>query len=438
MNVIKRDGTIQKFDFNKIKFVIQKAFDSVCNTPPKFLINELEEYFNNLQIDEIDVESIQDIIQNKLIEGNYFDVVESFIVYRTKHAEIREQKSQLIKDIQSKLKGNNIENQNANLDEESFGGRINEAARIVVKNDALKYRMSKKSRKNHEDNYIYIHDLDSYSVGEHNCLSMPIDNLLKNGFSTRQTDVRPAGGVNTALQLVAVLFQLQSLQQFGGVAATHIDWTMVPYIRKTFYKHFMEGLKYIEDIMLPKQDHPEEISIEDKYYMTFPRVFKYAYDMTANDIKQGAEGIFHNLNTLQSRSGNQLPFSSINFGTCTLPEGRIMTRALLTTLIDGLGVHGVTSIFPCCIFQYKKGINDKPGTPNYDLYRLALQATSKRLYPNYANCDWSNQQSWVKSDRELKENIINSLDDEEYNKLINILETNPKLAEFLDLEIVEE
>ena len=298
--------------------------------------------------------------------------------------------------------------------------------------------MSKKSRKNHEDNYIYIHDLDSYSVGEHNCLSMPIDNLLKNGFNTRQTDVRPAGGVNTALQLVAVLFQLQSLQQFGGVAATHIDWTMVPYIRKTFYKHFMEGLKYIEDIMLPKQDHPEEISIEDKYYMTFPRVFKYAYDMTANDIKQGAEGIFHNLNTLQSRSGNQLPFSSINFGTCTLPEGRIMTRALLTTLIDGLGAHGVTSIFPCCIFQYKKGINDKPGTPNYDLYRLALQATSKRLYPNYANCDWSNQQSWVKSDRELKENIINSLDDEEYNKLINILETNPKLAEFLDLEIVEE
>lgn len=137
-------------------------------------------------------------------------------------------------------------------------------------------------------------------------------------------------------------------------------------------------------------------------------------------------------------AGNQLPFSSINFGTCTLPEGRMITEALLKTLIAGLGTHGVTSIFPCCIFQYKKGINDKPGTPNYDLYRLALQSTAKRLYPNYANCDWTSQQKWVEIDREFKEKYINSLSEEDYNKLIEILERNPDLAEFLDVEIVDE
>ena len=246
MDVIKRDGTVQPFNFDKIKLAVQKAFDSVCCETPKSLLKELEEYFSNITSDEIPVESIQDIIQNKLIEGNYFDVVESFIIYRNKHAEIRERNSQLIKEVQSKLQGTSIENQNANLDEASFGGRMGEAARIVAKNDALKYKMSKKARKNHEGNLIYIHDLDSYSIGEHNCLSMPIGDLLKNGFDTRQTDVRKANCVSTAMQLVAVLFQLQSLQQFGGVSATHIDWTMVPYVRKSFYKHFLNGLKYVE------------------------------------------------------------------------------------------------------------------------------------------------------------------------------------------------
>ena len=127
----------------------------------------------------------------------------------------------------------------------SFGGRIGEAARVVTKDAALKM-MSKKSRKNHEENMIYVHDLDSFAAGMHNCLTVPIDDLLEKGFNTRQTDVRPASSVNTAMQLVAVLFQIQSLQQFGGVAASHIDWSMVPYVRLSFLKHFKDGLKFIE------------------------------------------------------------------------------------------------------------------------------------------------------------------------------------------------
>lgn len=250
MNVIKRDGSIQEFSFEKVRAVVQKAYNSNNQEVPDEFITHLGATFSKIipGKDSMHVEEIQDIIQNELIRRNQYDIVESFIIYRNKRAEIREQNSELIKNITKKLAGSNIENQNANVDEASFGGRIGEAARVVTKNDALKYRMSKKSRKNHENNEIYIHDLDSYSTGMHNCLSVPFDSLLKNGFETRQTDVRPASSVNTAMQLVAVLFQIQSLQQFGGVSATHLDWTMVPYVRKSFKKHWLDGLKYVENM----------------------------------------------------------------------------------------------------------------------------------------------------------------------------------------------
>ena len=232
-----------------------------------------------------------------------------------------------------------------------------------------------------------------------NCLSIPFDDLLANGFNTRQADVRPANSINTAFQLVAVIFQLQSLQQFGGVSATHLDWTMVPYVRKSFNKHFREGLVYIEN--QPEQVEVykvQDVSIDDAWYKDFPKAYKYAMDMTTKELTQAVEGMYHNLNTLQSRSGNQLPFTSINYGTCTLPEGRMVIKALLEGSIKGVGKLRKTSIFPCGIFQYMKGVNDKPGTPNYDLYQLALESTSKRLYPNYANVDWSGNAGYDRND----------------------------------------
>ena len=407
MIVIKRDGRKQEFDFQKVVDVIHNTYDAINQEVPDKFIEQLKGTFDKelKRRDEIDVEDIQDIIQNELIKRNQYKVVEEFIVYRNKRAEVRERKSDLIKAINKKLNGTNIENQNANVDEASFGGRMGEATRIVTKNDALKYRMSKKSRKNHENNEIYIHDLDSYSSGMHNCLSVPIDKLLANGFKTRQTDVRPAGSINTAMQLVAVIFQLQSLQQFGGVSATHIDWSMVPYVRMSFYKHFKDGLRYIEGMIedeinvinFTKQE-AKNISIEDSFYKKFERAYKYALDMTERETHQACEGMYHNLNTLQSRSGNQLPFSSVNYGTCTEPEGRMVIRALLEVSIEGLGKNNKTSIFPCGIFQYMKGVNDKPGTPNYDMYQLALKSTSQRLYPNYCNVDWSGNAGYDKND----------------------------------------
>lgn len=297
MNVIKRDGSIQEFSFDKVRAVVQKAYDSNNQEVPDKFISQLEDTFSRIvsKKDSMNVEEIQDIIQNELIRRNQYDIVESFIIYRNKRAEIREQNSELIKNIMKKLAGANVENQNANVDEASFGGRIGEAARVVTKNDALKYRMSKKSRKNHENNEIYIHDLDSYSTGMHNCLSVPFDSLLGNGFETRQTDVRPASSANTAMQLVAVLFQIQSLQQFGGVSATHLDWTMVPYVRKSFKKYWLDGLKYVENMTDEEIDElvQKNLSINDEFYKSHPKAYEYALKMVEREVHQAVEGMYH-------------------------------------------------------------------------------------------------------------------------------------------------
>ena len=258
---------------------------------------------------------------------------------------------------------------------------------------ALDYLLSDMARANHINNEIYVHDLDSYAIGMHNCLTVPFDDLLAKGFNTRQTDVRPANSISTAFQLVAVIFQLQSLQQFGGVSASHLDWTMVPYVRKSFYKHYIDGLTWAcektpRERLEFTQKYPQPMPINAKEYSE-DRAYRYAFDMTEREAQQAVEGMYHNLNTLQSRSGNQLPFTSINYGTCTLPEGRMITKALLEGSLNGVGHLHKTSIFPCGIFQCMKGVNRKPGDPNYDLFKLALKSTAKRLYPNYANVDWS-------------------------------------------------
>ena len=191
-----------------------------------------------------------------------------------------------------------------------------------------------------------------------------------------------------------------------GVSATHLDWTMVPYVRKSFYKHYIDGMNYLTYPTIDEDHYLENFfkhlesnpGIEDDYFKAIPNVYRYAMDMTEREAKQAVEGMYHNLNTLQSRSGNQLPFSSVNYGTCTLTEGRMITKALLNASIEGTGKLHKTSIFPCGIFQCMKGVNRIPGDPNYDLYQLALKSTAQRLYPNYANVDWSGNVGYDISD----------------------------------------
>ena len=396
MLIIKRNGDAVAFDANKIIKAITKAFIEVDgaifeNDTMTDIACEIGKKVNNSQT-AVNVEQIQDWVEEYLMRSERPDVARAYIRYRYKKEVARNFQSDFIDSIVEKLEASDVQNQNANVDEHSFGGRTGEASSVMTKRLALEHLVSEKTRRNHELNRIYIHDLDAYYVGSHNCLSIPFDKLLANGFNTRQTDVRPAGSVNTACQLVAVIFQLQSLQQFGGVSATHIDWTMVPYIRKSFAKHFKDGIKYCySDSTYDLNTIPKELSFDDPEANESynKKAYDYAMDMTRKETHQAVEGLYHNLNTLQSRSGNQLPFTSINYGTCTLPEGRMFTKALLEVSIEGLGKLHKTSIFPCGIFQCMKGVNREPGDPNYDLYQLALESTSRRLYPNYANVDWS-------------------------------------------------
>ena len=399
MKVIKRDGTEVIFQGEKIRNAILKAFIDkgyIINSTIDDYVEKVESEIESLN-KTLNVEVIQDIVVKKLISSKYKDVASAYIEYRALHEMARNQYKELMNAVSEKLMASDVQNQNANVDEKSFGGRIGEMADLVAKRYALDYLVSPMAKANHLNNEIYIHDLGHYATGDHNCLSVPFDKLLAQGFNTRQTDVRPAQSINTAFQLVAVIFQLQSLQQFGGVSATHLDWTMVPYVRKSFVKHWNDGCKYVEGSLI-KGIPPLNASIEDDYFKKMPKAYQYALDMTTKECYQAVEGMYHNLNTLQSRSGNQLPFTSINYGTCTLPEGRMIIKALLDVSIKGIGKLHRTSIFPCGIFQCAKGINRKPGDPNYDLFKLALKSTSLRLYPNYANVDWSGNAGYDKND----------------------------------------
>ena len=405
--IIKRDGSLANFDKQRIINAINKAFievdgDVLNEEIAQEIADDIEEMVNGFPNGSIEVEEIQDMVEDGLMDSERKDVAKAYIRYRYKRSVARNAKDDFIKAIREKLDATNIENQNANIDEKSFGGRTGEASEVVTKQLALDYIVSPMARKNHIENRIYIHDLGSYYVGSHNCLSIPFDDLLAKGFKARQTDVRPASSVATAFQLLAVIFQLQSLNQFGGVSATHLDWTMVPYVRKSFSKHMKDGLRYIEDVKdeeyinsVPKELKFDDLEAND---VRHNKAYKYAMDMTVKEVYQAVEAMYHNLNTLQSRSGNQLPFTSINYGTCTLPEGRLVIKALLDCSLDGVGKLHRTSIFPCGIFQCMKGVNRESDSPNYDLYKLALKSTAQRLYPNYANVDWSNNAGYDRND----------------------------------------
>ena len=402
MNIIKRDGRIVQFDKEKIITAILKAFgavgtiDEYAKAKAENIASYIEDKVNE-RPEPYGVEEIQDLVEQGLMSLKHKDVAKAYILYREERNKVRQGKTALMKLIGKKIDASDVQNQNANMDEHSFGGRMGEARNELMKDYALNYCVSKQTRDNHINNEVYIHDLDSYAVGEHNCLTIPFDDLLAKGFNTRQTDVRPARSINTAFQLVAVIFQLQSLQQFGGVSASHLDWTMVPYVRLSFFKHWRDGHKYIlHDENADNLVFFEDKSITDDYYKD--GAYEYAMALTERELMQAVQGMYHNLNTLQSRSGNQLPFTSINYGTCTLPEGRMVTKALLEGSIEGVGKVRKTPIFPCGIFQCMKGVNRAPGDPNYDLFQLALRSTAQRLYPNYVNVDWSVNAGYDKND----------------------------------------
>ena len=451
MDVIKRDGLKrQKFDLSKIILAITKANEAVIAKGKKGISksdikNLAEKVFDEIKDkDVIGIEKIQDLVEKTLMDSGNYDIAKSYILYREERSRARFLAEPAITTFKTKLDGQRNDRQNANIDELSYGGREGEAESELSKYMALEYYVSPKVAKLHKNNEVYLHDLNSLAVGKPNCLSIPIDDLLEYGFNTRQTDIRPANSISSALQIAAVTFQLQSLQQFGGVSFTHIDWTLVPYFRLSFYKHYSNIEKILgkKHLNLTKKQ-VRNTSIEDSIYrkgFTRNKIYKEALELTIKELNQAVEGMYHNLNTLQSRSGNQLPFTSINYGTCTLPEGRLIIKSILEKSIEGVGKMRKTSIFPCGIFQVKEGINLNKGDPNYDLFLLAAKSTAARLYPNYANCDWVNQTSQVEADRKVKEEALKDYESNpvKYEQLKNLLKNDKEIADKLWLEVYDE
>lgn len=479
MTIKKRDGRIVDFDETKIVNAIKKASDA---TSEKKLTEEgiarvMQLIQNSLKDKESDtkpikVKEIHKMVENALMGAEFYDVARSYIEFRSNRDRERLGDTSEISFYRKKLDAKQNDRQNANVDEESFGGRNNEAAASLNKEIALNYYISPKFAKNHRDNISYEHDLSEWCVGEHNCLSLPVDQCLAKGFVVKNSDCRPAGSISSAEQLIQVLIQTQSLQQFGGVSCTHLDFTLELYVRKSFMKHFIiaslkddKSFKSINFLQLVFDDYIDEVGVVrntfEEWLQDNKNVFLKNWGVTFDDFyfgsktvqrisnkwyqgamldtiietKQAAEGLYHNLNTLLSRSGDQLPFSSINFGKNTSLEGKLLNESFYRASILGIGKFGRTSIFPCQIFQYDKDVNGKEGTPNYEFYQKALNSTVRRLYPNYANSNWSVQIEGMKKDRALKREVIRALDSNTYELLVKVFTKNPEVGKKINVYV---
>lgn len=296
----KRDGRTEPFCKQKIIDAILAAMDSAKPEQIAFA-TVVAKKISDRDVQCLDVEQVQDLVEQALMESEYKDVARRYIVYRAERTRQRNMNSGLIRKVVAKTTGDNVENANANVDEHTFGGRRNEAASIIQKEIALESNMPKDVANAHKNGLIYQHDLDFYNVGGHNCLFLDFKRLFENGFKTRNCDVRPPNSLSTACQLVAVALQLQSQCQFGGCASAHIDTDLAPFVKKSFFKHFKDGAKYIEHRELP-DDFTSDMPINDPRYVAFSKnVTDYAFDMLNKEGKQSAEGLYHNLGTLNIR-----------------------------------------------------------------------------------------------------------------------------------------
>lgn len=392
----KRDGRIEPFDASKIVSAITKAMVQADEVDEDVALRIASKVANSTQLGStVDVERIQDMVEDGLMGSRCKKTAKAYIKYRENRNQERQKNNDLNKQIEDILLCNNVQNQNANVDEHSFGGRKFESANVLHKNIALNVFIRPQVAQAHRESRIYLHDLSEYDIGSHNCLFADLQRLLNNGFFTRNGDVRPANSFSTACQLIAVIFQIQSQVQYGGVASCHLDYDLAPFVKKSFYKHYADGCKYLGNLSGDDLDKiiayakDQQLSIDDDYFKQDDAIYQYAIEMLEREGRQSAQSLYHNLNTLESRAGSQIPFTSINFGTDTSSEGRLVSKWLMEASIAGIGKNYQTPIFPISIFKYKKGVTANEGDPNYDIKKLAIKSLCKRIYPNIVNCGFS-------------------------------------------------
>lgn len=376
MLVVKRNGTTEEFDRNKIfKAALKAAIASDVEGFDRWaeiIAIDIERLLIGAETETVSVEEIQDLIEIDLYAiASAPAVAKAFILFREKRKQERNKANRYVQIIKSRAISPEESNNkaNANLDENSFSGRMYEASEDLWKETALDDFMPTEIAQLHNDGELYQHDLARFALGQHNCLTVNMKPLLDNGFITRHVTLRTPSKFSVACQQVAVIFQILSQHQFGGIASGHIDRDLAPYVAKSRKK------------------------LQDKYAnmhgMTDAERAAYVQSDLEDELKQGAEALVHNLATLQSRPGAQLPFSSLNLGADTSEDGRLACAAILQAMINGVGPHHTTPPFPILCFQVKAGINKNVGDPNYDLKRLAIKCATMRLTPNFVNLDCS-------------------------------------------------
>lgn len=386
--VVKRDGRVVGFNEEKIKGAIRKAMLSTDQGEDEGLLQKIADRIAMTSPSRMNVEDIQDRVELELMKSSRKDVAKRYIAYRDKRSIARRAKTRdLFMEIIA-AKNNDVTRENANMNADSPAGMMMKFASESTKPFVDDYLLSQQVRQAVLNNYIHIHDKDYYPTKSLTCVQHPLDKILKHGFVAGHGESRPAKRIETASVIACISLETAQNEMHGGQAIPAFDFYLAPYVRKTY----IEELKKAEEIMNIDLKAFYDAPLKD--YIKRPldgldnelRGLQHAMNQTVSRVHQAMEAFIHNMNTIHSRGGNQVVFSSINYGTDTSAEGRCIIRELLQSTYEGVG-NGATAIFPIQIWKKKRGVSYLPDDPNRDLYEFACKVTARRFFPNFLNLD---------------------------------------------------
>ncbi len=401
--VVKRDGRIVGYNEEKIKAAIRKAMLATDAGDDEALIQRIADHIGARGKSQMSVEGIQDMVELELMKSPRKEVAKCYINYRHKRSVARKAKTRDIFLEIINAKNNDITRENANMNADSPAGMMMKFASETTKPFVDDYLLSDEAREAVRDNYLHIHDKDYYPTKSLTCVQHPLDKILNNGFWAGHGESRPAKRIETASVIACISMETAQNEMHGGQAIPAFDFYLAPFVRKTF----VEEVKFAEQIS--GDDYSDLLSAKIDDYIMRPleglkgreRALQHAINRTAERVHQAMEAFIHNMNTIHSRGGNQVVFSSINYGTDFSAEGRCIIRELLHSTWEGVG-NGSTAIFPIQIWKKKRGVSYLPGDPNYDLYKLACKVTARRFFPNFVNLDasYNQHEKWDINDPE--------------------------------------
>lgn len=401
--VVKRDGRVVGFNEEKIKGAIRKAMLSTDQGEDEGLLQKIADRIAMTSPSRMNVEDIQDRVELELMKSSRKDVAKRYIAYRDKRSIARRAKTRdLFMEIIA-AKNNDVTRENANMNADSPAGMMMKFASESTKPFVDDYLLSQQVRQAVLNNYIHIHDKDYYPTKSLTCVQHPLDKILKHGFVAGHGESRPAKRIETAGVIACISLETAQNEMHGGQAIPAFDFYLAPYVRKTY----IEELKKAEEIMNIDLKAFYDAPLKD--YIKRPldgldnelRALQHAMNQTVSRVHQAMEAFIHNMNTIHSRGGNQVVFSSINYGTDTSAEGRCIIRELLQSTYEGVG-NGATAIFPIQIWKKKRGVSYLPDDPNRDLYEFACKVTARRFFPNFLNldADFNQHELWRADDPE--------------------------------------